>query len=109
MAHTFDTKGPPYSGSGARSRSVEGFNLDGTELARRRKHGRTVPVKQLFQLGLAFLSFKVFLFFQLGAAGYGSKMAQLSDGALLERVAAKAMALDPVSAWVIDLIRFGLL
>lgn len=95
-----------YEPVGAR-RSVESFNHDGVELARLRRHRRQLPWRQIWQFALAVLSFKIFLFFQMGAAAYGAKIAHLSEGGLIERIAAKAMILDPASMWLIDLIRFG--
>ncbi|MDJ0626820.1 MAG: hypothetical protein QNJ44_01060 [Rhodobacter sp.] len=100
--HAYHTK------STAAARSVESYNHDGLELARRRAHRREFPLKQLAQLVLAVMLFKIFLFFQLGAGGYGARMAQLAEGNILEQLAAKAMILDPVSVWLIEGLRFGL-
>lgn len=84
-----------------RGRSVEGFNHDGLELARRRRIRRALPIRQILLFLLAVVSFKVFLFLNLGGATYGAKMAELAEGALIERVAARAMAMDPVSNYLV--------
>ncbi|MDJ0822614.1 MAG: hypothetical protein QNJ09_12510 [Paracoccaceae bacterium] len=97
-----------YATKHAAARSVQSFNHDGLELARRRKHSRFYPLPQILQFALAYISFKVFLYFQMGAGSYGGKMTQLAEGSLLERVAAKVMTLDPLSLWVIDFVRYGL-
>lgn len=73
----------------------------------RRQLRRRLPVREIMLFVLAVASFKIFLFFDLGAANYGSKMAALSEGNLLERVAGRAMVLDPVSEWVVDGVRYG--
>ena len=89
-------------------RSIESFNHDGVELARRRKHSRLYPLPQIAQFALAYIAFKVFLFLQMGAGSYGAKITLLSDGNMMERIAAKVMSLDPLSIWIIDGVRFGL-
>ncbi len=88
-----------------RSRSVESFNHDGMELARRRRHRRVLPIRQILQFALAVLAFKIFLFIQIGAVAYNGKMAELSEGNMLERAAAAIMVLDPVSKGVVTAIR----
>lgn len=87
-------------------RSVESFRHDGMELARRRPHRRTLPIRQLLQFALAVMAFKVFLFLQIGAVAYTAKMTELAQGNQVERIAAKVMILDPLSQWVVDIVRF---
>ena len=53
------------------------------------------------------LSDKIFLFLDMGPAAYGQKVADLSNGTLIERVASRAMILDPVSQWLVDGLRYG--
>ncbi len=65
------------------------------------------PMRQVLLFMLAVFSFKIFLFLDLGGATYGAKMVVLSEGTMLERVAARAMVMDPVSEWIIDGVRFG--
>ncbi|MDF0599821.1 hypothetical protein P1J78_03655 [Psychromarinibacter sp. C21-152] len=92
----------------ARSSSVQSFNHDGLELARRKPHRRKLPVAKFVQFALAVFAFRLFLFLQMGALAYTAKMEALADGALLERLAGKAMALDPVTLYIADMIRFAL-
>ena len=88
-------------------RSIVSFGQDGLELARRKRHRRSLPVTQMLGFLLAVASFKIFLFLDMGASAYGAKIADLAGGNILERIAANAMVLDPASNWVVDGIRFG--
>lgn len=98
-----------FSAGGVRGRaaSLKSFNHDGLEIARRRKAHRFFPIRQLFYFLVLVVSFKIFLFFGLGASAYGAKIVEMSQGAAWERIAAKAMVLDPVSQWFVDGVRFG--
>lgn len=89
-------------------RSIQGFNHDGIELARRKSHRRGFPLAKFLQFALAIFAIKIFLFMQIGAVAYNTKMHELAEGNLLERVASKAMLIDPISYQIIDLIRFAL-
>ena len=93
--------------SGHANGSVRSFNHDGVEIARRRRKRREFPLRQVLLFALAVVSFKIFLFLDMGAAAYGQKILDLGEGALLERLAARAMVLDPVSQWVVDGLRYG--
>lgn len=80
---------------------LESFNHDGIEIARRRNvRRRSLPLRQAVLFLLAVVSFKIFLMLHLGQATYGHKMATLAEGSAVERVAARAMVLDPLSHWV---------
>ncbi len=91
-----------YQNSASRSRrSVESFNHDGMEIARRRSHRRGLPVTQILLFLLFLFMFRIFLVMHMGQVAYGAKMATLSEGTAIEQLAAQAMVLDPVSKWVI--------
>ncbi|WP_216665230.1 hypothetical protein [Pseudoruegeria sp. HB172150] len=85
-----------------KAQSVESFRHDGIEIARRRQHRRSLPVRQIALFLLAVFAFKIFLFLQLGPVAYGGKMAELSQGGTFERIAAKVMVLDPVSELLVE-------
>ena len=87
--------------------SLESFNHDGLEIARRKTKRRELPIRQIFLFLVAVLSFKIFLFLDMGGAAYGAKIEELSQGAAWERLAARAMVLDPASKWLIDGVRYG--
>lgn len=100
-----------FDDSWTRNQSAEGC-LSGTTRVRRasgrrRALRRQFPMRQVLLFMLAVFSFKIFLFLDLGGATYGAKMVVLSEGTMLERVAARAMVMDPVSEWIIDGVRFG--
>lgn len=104
------TKSPTRLSMGAINRgghSLESFNHDGVEIARRRTQRRQLPLRQIALFLVAVLSFKIFLFLDMGGSAYGAKIEDLSQGAAWERLAARAMVLDPVSKWLIDGMRFG--
>ncbi len=94
-----------YNSTSRLSRSVESFNHDGLELARRRKRRRGFPVGQIVLFAVFVLAFKVFLVVQMGPAAYGAKMNALAEGGTMERLAARAMVLDPVSELVVEELR----
>lgn len=87
--------------------SLESFNHDGTQIARRRNHRRQLPLRQIAYFLIAVVSFKVFLFFDMGAGAYGAKTKALLAGNSLEKLAGHAMQLDPVSLWFVNGVRFG--
>lgn len=87
--------------------SLESFNHDGMQIARRRRSRRELPLRQVAYFLIAVVSFKIFLFFDMGAGAYGAKVDELMRGSTWERAAGYAMRLDPVSEWVVDGIRFG--
>ena len=108
MAHMFDT-------TSSLNQSYNGWNAGvprarpapGLLNALRRQGRRRIPVRHIMLFLLAIVSFKVFLFFDLGGAAYGAKIEALSKGTTLEQIAARAMVLDPVSEWLVNGIRFG--
>ena len=101
-----DRRGSP-STNGQAGGVIRSFNHDGVEIARVRRKKRELPLRHLLQFALAVFSFKIFLFLDMGPAAYGQKVADLSNGTLIERVASRAMILDPVSQWLVDGLRYG--
>ncbi|MEM1387134.1 MAG: hypothetical protein AAF748_08590 [Pseudomonadota bacterium] len=89
-------------------RSLESFNHDGVEIARRKRRApRGLPWGHFALFALTVVAFKVFLASQIGLASYGAKMAQLAEGSRIERVAAFAMTLDPVSELMVSALQRG--
>lgn len=95
------------SASAHRLRAIESFNHDGVLIARRRKHRRSLPMREILLFLVAVVAFKVVLVFDMGAAGYGAKVAELSGGTTIEQWAGWAMRLDPVSQYIVDQVRFA--
>lgn len=90
-----------------RFKTLESFNHDGFEVARRKPAPRGFPFRQVVYFVVAVVAFKVFLFFEMGAGAYGAKVQELQAGTTMEQIASVAMTLDPMSQWVVDVIRFG--
>ena len=87
--------------------SLESFNLDGVEIARRKTRRREFPLRYVFFFLVAVMAFKVFLYFDMGGSAYGAKMEELFEGTAIEQMASYAMVLDPVSKWLVDGVQFG--
>ena len=73
------------------------------------KSRRELPFRSVMQFFLIGFFFKIFLFLNIGAVSYGTKIEALSDGNMAERAAARIMVLDPVSSWLIKEFRLGVL
>ena len=84
---------------------VEGFNLDGAEIARIRKKRRWVPWRQVYLFVLAVVAFKIALFFNIGAGAYGAMVGDLMQGDTLERVGGILLTLDPISEALVQWLR----
>lgn len=73
----------------------------------RRGARRGFPIRQVGLFVLMFVLLKIVLLLDLGSAAYGAKLAALSEGTLVERIAADAMAMDPLTSWVAQGVRYG--
>lgn len=73
----------------------------------RRGARRGFPIHQVGLFVLTIVMLKIFLLLDLGGAAYGAKLAALSEGNLMERIAGGAMTMDPFTSWVAQGIRFG--
>ena len=96
-----------YPGTGHRAGAIESFNHDGVLIARRRKHKRSLPIREILLFLVAVVAFKLVLFFDMGGATYGAKAAELMAGSTIEQWAGWAMQLDPVSQFIVDQVRFA--
>lgn len=86
-------------------KSLESFNHDGYQVARRRMRGGGIAWTHIAYLILAVISFKVFLHFEMGAAAYAAKVTELLAAEDWQRFAGMAMQLDPVTQWVIEQVQ----
>lgn len=93
--------------SGGTSGALNSFNHDGVQIARVRRKSRELPLRHLLLFVVAVMSFKIFLYLDMGAAAYGQKITDLAGGTMIERLASRAMVMDPVSDWVLQGLRFG--
>ncbi|MEL7115038.1 MAG: hypothetical protein AAGP08_05515 [Pseudomonadota bacterium] len=90
-------------------KTLETFQHDGVEVARRRRRSKwRLPIREIVLFALAIVAFKVFLYIELGGAAYGAKVEQLLAAEGSERWAGYAMQIDPVTAFVIETLRTGL-
>jgi hypothetical protein len=100
-------QGFAFGGGKKKPVSLESFNHDGVEIARRRHRAHGIPLRQIAYFLIAVVSFKIFLFFDMGAGAYGAKIQELMQGETWERAAGYAMQLDPASQWFVDGVRYG--
>jgi len=86
-------------GSGyRRSASVLSFNHDGLEIARvRTRQRRWLPLWHIMVFVYLILLIRLIALADIGPAGYGNRMSEMRNGNILERSAARIMAMDPVS------------
>lgn len=79
---------------------VASMNHDGLVIARPRRKSSGFPLRGLFLCLLMLLTFKGFLFAQLGETAYADRVALLEGGTVVEKVGAYAMKADPVTLWI---------
>lgn len=79
---------------------VTSMNHDGLVIARPRKQSSGFPLRGLFLCLSILLTFKGFLFAQLGEAAYTDRVALLEAGTIVEKIGAYAMKADPVTLWI---------
>lgn len=73
----------------------------------RRGARREFPIRHVGVFILMFVMLKIVMLLNLGSAAYGAKLAVLSEGTMVERIAANAMAVDPLTSWVVQGVRYG--
>ena len=88
--------------------SVVSFNHDGIEIARSKKRRRWLPLWHILVFIYLILLIRLVAVADIGPVGYHARMAEMENGNILERAAAKVMQLDPVSRALASEIR-GLL
>ncbi len=80
-----------------RSAVVLSFNHDGLAIARTKKHRRWLPLWHFMVFIYLVLLIRLVVLADIGAVGYHARMAEMENGNILERGAAKVMQLDPIS------------
>jgi len=80
-----------------RSNVVLSFGQDGLAIARVKSNKRWMPIWHVIFFIYVALLIRLIIIADLGPAGYASKLSKLENGTFLERAAASAMAMDPVS------------
>ncbi|MGB3243812.1 MAG: hypothetical protein WBB25_04720 [Sulfitobacter sp.] len=67
----------------------------------KRSRGR-LPVMGIFMLAAGFIGFKAFMLAAVGPVTYNERLAKLDAGTKIEKVGAKVMAIDPMTAALAD-------
>lgn len=79
---------------------VTSMNHDGLIIARPHKRVAQSPLRGVF-LGLAvLLTFKAFVYAQIGPQAYSDRVGLLEAGTIVERIGAYAMHADPITIWI---------
>ncbi|MDF0603605.1 hypothetical protein P1J78_23020 [Psychromarinibacter sp. C21-152] len=90
------------------SSAVLSFNHDGLEVARVKNRSRHLPLWHfIFFIYLALL-IRLVVAADIGTSGYEARLAEMRDGNVLERAAARVMRMDPVSQEIATKLRSGL-
>jgi len=79
---------------------VATMNHDGLVVARPRKQSSGFPLRGLFLCLVILLTFKGFLYAQLGPTAYADRVTLLENGTIVEKIGAYAMKADPVTLWI---------
>ncbi len=89
----------------ARGAYVASVAHDGLIIARPRRRDRSGVLRALLAIVLVAFAVKVLFLATLGEAAYLERLAVLEAGTAYERIAARALAIDPITARAVDLAR----
>lgn len=79
---------------------VTSVNHDGLIIARPRRKSSRLPLRGLFLSLAVLLTFKGFVYAQIGEAAYTDRVNLLANGTIVERIGAYAMHADPATLWI---------
>ncbi|MCX7561117.1 hypothetical protein OS190_16230 [Sulfitobacter sp. F26204] len=65
--------------------------------AKRRRMGGGVAIKFVLLLAIGFFGFKIFALSAVGPVTYNERLSKLENGTVIEKVGARALAIDPVT------------
>ncbi len=99
---------PRFFGGQRRSTSVLSFNHDGLEIARTKRERRWLPIWHVIFFIYLILLIRLVTMAQIGPGGYAMRMDEMQNGNAVEQVAARIMAMDPISQRLAVKIRGGL-
>lgn len=71
---------------------------------KRRRSGGLGVLKLIALMVIGFMSFKVFTLASVGPITYNERIAKLESGTAIEKVGAKALAIDPVTEAVVETV-----
>ena len=81
---------------------VTSVNHDGLIIARPHRRSSRLPLRGLFLGLLVLLTFKGFVYAEIGAGSYNDRVELLANGTIVEQIGAYAMYADPVTLWIAD-------
>lgn len=87
--------------------SLQSFNHDALEIARRRRVRHAVPLQQFSAFVYLAFTLRILAMAEAGPGGYAYRIAEMRDGTLVERGAAVVMQADPVSQRIAMKLRRG--
>ncbi len=79
---------------------VTSVNHDGLIIARPARRSSGMPLRGVFLCLTVLLTFKAFVYAQIGAAAYADRVALLESGTIVEKLGAYVMVADPVTVWL---------
>ena len=79
---------------------VTSINHDGLIIARPARRSSGVPLRGLFLCLLVLLTFKGFVYAQIGGAAYADRVGLLENGTIVEQLGAYVMFADPATLWI---------
>ncbi len=79
---------------------VTSIGADGLIIAKPRRRTSKLPLRGLFLSLLVLITFKGFVYAQIGGQAYQDRVALLESGSIVEQVGAYAMYADPVTLWI---------
>lgn len=92
-----------------RTRLAQGYvsqvGKDGLIVFRPKRRKTRIPLRGLFYMAIGFMFFKAVIVAHLGLPLYADRLAQLSQGSVVEQAGAIAMQPDPVSVWMAAYLR----
>lgn len=108
LARLFGFRGG-FSRAYRASSVVLSFSHDGLAIARAKKTRRWLPIWHVIFFVYMAMLIRLVIMADMGPGGYASRMAELENGTALERLAARVMAMDPVSQEIAKRLRSSLI
>lgn len=85
------------------------FGGDGVELVRKRTNRRWLPLWHVIFFVYMALLIRLVIMADMGPGSYTARMAELENGTMIDKVAARVMAMDPVSEALARRLRASLI
>jgi hypothetical protein len=79
---------------------ITSVNHDGLIIAKPHRRSSNRPMRGIFMSLLVLLTFKGFVYAQIGSSAYGDRVDLLKSGTIVEQVGAYMMHADPITVWI---------